>query len=835
MDVGFRYRCDAVVRCCCVRHSKQLRSQFLLKKRPWEFTLIEDSRLAEVTGRDNHDFIRVYGARENNLKNVDLAIPKRKITAFTGVSGSGKSSLVFATLAAESQRLINETYSTFIQGFMPRMSRPEVDLLQGLTTVISVDQQRLGGDPRSTVGTVTDANALLRILFSKFGKPYYGPPSAFSYNVPSVRASGAITVEKGRAKAQRVTFSRLGGMCPKCEGRGSISTLDLSEVFDPSKSLNEGAIKVPGYTPDSFWTLKIFTDSGIVDPDKKISDFTAKELDDLLYHDPIRIKVNNVNVTYEGLIPKITKSILAKDQESLQPHLKAFSERAATFSTCDECEGTRLSLGARSSLVNEKSIADVSEMQISDIISFLDGIDEPSATPLLSSLRRTVEQFTKIGLGYLSFNRPSGTLSGGEAQRTKMIGHLESPLTDVTYIFDEPSIGLHPHDISRVNELLVGLRDKGNTVLVIEHKPEMIKIADHVVDIGPGAGEKGGQICYEGSVEGLLENDSITGRYLKYRTPLSLKPHEPKGTIAIRGANKNNLKDVDVDIPLGVLVCVTGVAGSGKSSLIYSSIPKVYDVVRIDQSPIKGSRRSNPGTYTNLLEPIRKAFAKENGVKAALFSPNSDGACQNCSGAGVIYIDLGIMAGASTICEECEGRRFHDEVLEYSLGGKDISQVLAMSADELRQYLDSLPSKIPAASQIVDRIIDVGLGYIKIGQPLSTLSGGERQRLRLADQIGQSGDIYVLDEPTTGLHLADVANFLAIIDRLVAKGKSVIVIEHNLAVIAHADWIIDLGPGAGHNGGELVFQGTPQTMIESGVGLTAQYLSQYLSDNLSRS
>ena len=787
----------------------------------------EEQGLGVADGVDHHDFIRIYGARENNLKSVDLTIPKRKITAFTGVSGSGKSSLVFATLAAESQRLINETYSTFIQGFMPRLSRPDVDLLQGLTTVISVDQHRLGGDPRSTVGTVTDANALLRILYSKFGRPYYGPPSAFSYNVPSVRASGAITVEKGRAKAQKVTFSRLGGMCPKCEGRGEISTLDLDEVFDASKSLNEGAIKVPGYTTDSFWTLKIFTDSGIVDPDKKISDFSKKELDDFLYHEPTRIKVNNVNVTYEGLIPKITKSILSKDQESLQPFLKAFAQRAATFSICDECGGSRLSEGARSSLINGKSIAEVSEMQISDLAEFIDEIDEPSAAPLLASLKRTVDQFTKIGLGYLSLNRPSGTLSGGEAQRTKMIGHLESPLTDVTYIFDEPSIGLHPHDISKVNDLIVGLKEKGNTVLVIEHKPEMINIADNVVDVGPGAGESGGQICYQGSVAGLLESETITGRYFSYRAQLKESPRKPKGSIAIRGANKNNLKKIDVDIPLGVLLCVTGVAGSGKSSLIHSSIPKEHNVVTIDQSPIKGSRRSNPGTYTNLLEPIRKAFAKENGVKAALFSPNSDGACQNCNGAGVIYVDLGVMAGTTTICEECEGRRFHDEVLGYRLGGKDITQVLAMSADELATFLDSLSSKIAAASQIVDRIIEVGLGYLKIGQPLTTLSGGERQRLRLADQIGASGDIYILDEPTTGLHLADVANLLTILDRLVDGGKSVVVIEHNLAVMAHSDWIIDLGPGAGHNGGEVVFEGTPKEMAETSQTITAQYLARY--------
>ena len=781
------------------------------------------------SGSDNHDFIRIYGARENNLKNINLSIPKRKITAFTGVSGSGKSSLVFATLAAESQRLINETYSSFIQGFMPRFSRPDVDLLQGLTTVISVDQQRLGGDPRSTVGTVTDANALLRILFSKFGQPHYGPPSAFSYNVPSVRASGAIIVEKGRAKAQKATFTRLGGMCPKCEGRGKISTLDLDEVFDASKSLNQGAIKVPGYTPDSFWTLKIFTESGIVDPDKKISDFTKKELDDFLYHEPIRIKVNNVNVTYEGLIPKITKSILSKDQETLQPFLKAFAERAATFSVCDECEGTRLSLGARSSLISGVSIAEVCDMQISEVGAFLDGIDEPSAAPLLASLHRTVEQFTKIGLGYLSFNRPSGTLSGGEAQRTKMIGHLESPLTDVTYIFDEPSIGLHPHDLSKVNELIIGLKDKGNTVLVIEHKPEMIKIADHVIDIGPGAGEGGGKICYEGSLEGLIDSDTVTGHYFKYRRALKDQFREAKGAIKIKGANKNNLKNLDLEIPLGVMVCVTGVAGSGKSSLIHLSIPKGYEVVTIDQSPIKGSRRSNPGTYTNLLEPIRKAFAKANGVKASLFSPNSDGACQSCGGVGVIYVDLGVVAGTSTVCEECDGRRFHDEVLLYKLGGKDISEILAMSVDELKDFLDLLPNKIAGTSQIVDRLIEVGLGYIKVGQPLSTLSGGERQRLRLADQMGTSGEIYVLDEPTTGLHLADVENLLAILDRFVAKGKSVIVIEHNLAVISHADWIIDLGPSAGNEGGEIVFQGTPRSMVEGGEGLTAEYLASYLS------
>ncbi|KJF16345.1 ATP-binding cassette domain-containing protein [Acidithrix ferrooxidans] len=782
----------------------------------------------QVALSDSHDFITVIGAHENNLKGIDVTIPKRRLTVFTGVSGSGKSSLVFSTIAAESQRLINETYSAFVQGFMPTMTRPDVDLLEGLTTAIIVDQQRLGGDPRSTVGTQTDSNALLRILFSRFGKPYYGSPNAFSFNVPSVRASGSITVEKGNARAVKTTFQRLGGMCSKCEGRGTVSDLDLSELYDENKSLNQGAIKVPGYGPDSFWTLKPFTDSGFLDPDKAINQYSKKELHDFLYHEPVRIKVNNVNVTYEGLIPKIQKSMLSKDQEGLQPHIKTFIERVATFSICNECDGTRLNEGARSSKINGLSIADVCAMQVSDLNSWIKGIDEPSAAPLCDSLSKTFAAFVEIGLGYLTLNRPTSSLSGGEAQRTKMIGHLGSSLTDVTYIFDEPTIGLHPHDIERVNQLLLRLRDKGNTVLVVEHKPEMIEIADHVIDLGPGAGSEGGRVCFSGSVNDLILSDTLTAKHFGYRA--CLKPHIRSfiQKLEIRGANSHNLKSVDVDIPLGILVVVTGVAGSGKSSLLAGSVAKMDQVVYIDQSPIKGSRRSNPATYTGLLEPIRKAFAKANGLKPALFSSNSEGACPNCNGAGVIYSDLAIMAGASVVCDECDGKRFLQSVLEYKLGGKDISEVLSMSANEVRDYFGSLQTKIPLAEQTVTRLIEVGLGYIRIGQPLTSLSGGERQRLKLATQMAEEGDIYILDEPTTGLHLADIEKLLHLLDRLVDGGKSVIVIEHHQAVMAHADWIIDLGPGAGHNGGEVVFNGPPSQLVEEKSTLTGKYLAKYL-------
>lgn len=778
---------------------------------------------------DSHDLIRVHGARVNNLKDVSVEIPKRRLTVFTGVSGSGKSSLVFGTIAAESQRLINETYSAFVQGFMPTLARPEVDVLEGLTTAISVDQQRMGSDPRSTVGTATDANAMLRILFSRLGKPHIGPPSAYSFNTASVRATGAITVERGnKTKAEKATFQRTGGMCVRCEGRGSVSDIDLTQLYDDSKSLSEGAFTIPGWKSDSQWTVQVYAQSGFVDPDKPIAKYTKKELRDFLYGEPVKVKVNGVNLTYEGLIPKIQKSFLSKDKEAMQPHIRAFVERAVTFTTCPECDGTRLSEGARSSKIKRISIADACAMEIRDLAEWVRGIKDPSVAPLLDALQQTLDSFVEIGLGYLSLDRPAGTLSGGEAQRVKMIRHLGSSLTDVTYVFDEPTIGLHPHDIERMNNLLLRLRDKGNTVLVVEHKPETIVIADHVVDLGPGAGSGGGTICFEGTVEGLRASDTITGRHFDDRAAVKETVREATGAMEIRGATANNLRKVDVDVPLGVLVVVTGVAGSGKSSLVHGSIPAGEGVVSIDQSPIRGSRRSNPATYTGLLEPIRKAFAKENGVKPALFSANSEGACPTCNGAGVIYMDLAMMAGVATPCEDCEGKRFQPAVLEYKLGGRDISEVLAMSVAEAEEFFGAGEAHLPAAHRILDRLADVGLGYLSLGQPLTTLSGGERQRLKLATHMGDKGGVYVLDEPTTGLHLADVEQLLGLLDRLVDSGKSVIVVEHHQAVMAHADWIIDLGPGAGHDGGKVVFEGTPVDLVEARSTLTGEHLAAYV-------
>ncbi|MCF2527041.1 ATP-binding cassette domain-containing protein [Yinghuangia soli] len=778
---------------------------------------------------DSHDLIRVHGARVNNLKDVDVEIPKRRLTVFTGVSGSGKSSLVFGTIAAESQRMINETYSTFVQGFMPTMARPEVDVLEGLTTAILVDQQRLGTDPRSTVGTATDANAMLRILFSRLGKPYIGSPQAFSFNVASVTASGGFKVDRGEGKTKTVkkTFSRTGGMCVRCEGRGAVTDFDLTALYDAGKSLNEGALTIPGYSMEG-WYGRIFSGCGFFDPDKPIAKFTKRELHDLLYKEPTKIKVDGINLTYEGLIPKIQKSMLAKDRESMQPHIRAFVDRAITFTTCPDCGGTRLSDLARSSKISRKSIADVCAMQISDLAEWVRGLDDASVAPLLASLQQTLDSFVEIGLGYLSLDRPSGTLSGGEAQRVKMIRHLGSSLTDTTYVFDEPTIGLHPHDIQRMNDLLLRLRDKGNTVLVVEHKPETIEIADHVVDLGPGAGTAGGTVCFEGTVEGLRGADTVTGRHFDDRSSLKESVRKPSGALKIRGATANNLRKVNVDVPLGVLVVVTGVAGSGKSSLVHGSIPTGENVVSVDQGAIRGSRRSNPATYTGLLDPIRKAFAKANGVKPALFSANSEGACPNCNGVGVIYTDLGIMAGVATPCEVCEGKRFDAEVLEYRLGGRDISEVLAMPVAEAEQFFAEGEARIPAAHTILTRLNDVGLGYLSLGQPLTTLSGGERQRLKLATHMGEKGGVYVLDEPTAGLHLADVEQLLGLLDRLVDAGKSVIVIEHHQAVMAHADWIIDLGPGAGHDGGTVVFEGTPADLVAARSTLTGQHLAEYV-------
>src|SRR5664279_3698438 len=777
---------------------------------------------------DTHDMIRVHGARVNNLKDVSVEIPKRRLTVFTGVSGSGKSSLVFGTIAAESQRLINETYSAFVQGFMPTLARPDVDVLDGLTTAIIIDQERMGANVRATVGTATDANAMLRILFSRLGQPQIGSPQAYSFNVASISGAGAVTIERGgQTLKERRSFAITGGMCSRCEGRGSVTDMDLSALYDDSKSLNDGALTIPGYSMDG-WYGRIFSGCGFFDPDKPIRKFTKRELHDLLYKEPTKIKVDGINLTYEGLIPKLQKSMLSKDVDSLQPHIRAFVERAVTFTTCPECAGTRLSEAARSSKIKGKSIADVCAMQISDLAVWLRALDEPSVAPLLASLRHTLDSFVEIGLGYLSLDRPAGTLSGGEAQRIKMIRHLGSSLTDVTYVFDEPTIGLHPHDIQRMNKLLLQLRDKGNTVLVVEHKPEAIAIGDHVVDLGPGAGTAGGEVVFEGTVDELRTSGTLTGRHLDDRARLKPEVRNSPGALEVRGAETHNLQDVDVDIPLGVLVVLTGVAGSGKSSLIQGSVAGRDGVVVVDQTAIKGSRRSNPATYTGLLEPIRKAFAKANGVKPALFSANSEGACPNCNGAGVIYTDLAMMAGVAAPCEVCEGKRFDASVLEYRFAGKDISEVLAMPVAEAEEFFGAGKARTPAAHGILDRLADVGLGYLSLGQPLTTLSGGERQRLKLATHLAEKGDVYVLDEPTTGLHLADVEQLLGLLDRLVDSGKSVIVIAHHQAVMAHADWIIDLGPGAGHDGGRIVFEGTPADLVAARSTLTGEHLAAYV-------
>jgi excinuclease UvrABC ATPase subunit len=786
-----------------------------------------DTQPPALQAANSHDLIRVHGARENNLKDVSVEIPKRRLTVFTGVSGSGKSSLVFDTIAAESQRLINETYSAFVQGFMPTLARPEVDVLEGLTTAIIVDQQRMGADPRSTVGTATDANAMLRILFSRLGQPHIGSPKAFSFNVASISGAGAVAFERGgKTVKERRSFSITGGMCPRCEGRGAVTDIDLAQLFDDSKSLNEGAITVPGYKGGG-WNSRLYIESGFVDPDKPIRAYTKKERHDFLHHEPVRMKIAGINMTYEGLIPRIQRSMLSKDKEGMQPHIREFVDRAVTFTACPECGGTRLSETARSSRIRGVNIADACAMQISDLAEWVRGLDEPSVAPLLGALGETLDSFVEIGLGYLSLDRPAGTLSGGEAQRTKMIRQLGSSLTDVTYVFDEPTIGLHPHDIQRMNDLLLRLRDKGNTVLVVEHKPETIAIADHVVDLGPGAGTAGGTVCFEGAVEGLRASGTITGRHFDDRAALKDKVRTPTGTLEIRGAATHNLRDVDVDIPLGVLAVVTGVAGSGKSSLIRGSVSGRDGVVSVDQAPIRGSRRSNPATYTGLLDPIRTAFAKANGVKPALFSANSEGACPNCNGAGVIYTDLAMMAGVATTCEECEGKRFEASVLDYHFGGRDISEVLAMSVTEAGEFFGAGQARTPAAHAILGRLADVGLGYLSLGQPLTTLSGGERQRLKLATRMAEKGGVYVLDEPTSGLHLADVEQLLGLLDRLVDSGKSVIVIEHHQAVMAHADWIIDLGPGAGHDGGRIVFEGPPADLVAARSTLTGEHLAAY--------
>ncbi|WP_297081041.1 excinuclease ABC subunit UvrA [uncultured Demequina sp.] len=778
---------------------------------------------------DAHDVLRVQGARENNLKNVSVDLPKRRLTVFTGVSGSGKSSLVFETIAAESRRMINETYSSFIQGFMPSQQRPDVDVLEGLTTAIIVDQEPMGANVRSTVGTATDVHAMLRILYSRLGDPYVGPPQAFSFNVATSSGSGSATVTRkdGSTVREHREYSVTGGMCVRCEGTGRVSELDLAQIVDESKSLAEGAITIPGYTADG-WAVRMYTESGFLDAGKPIAKYSKRERDDLLYKDATKVKVAGINMTYEGLIPKITKSMLSKDPDAMQPHIRAFVDRAVTFATCPDCDGTRLSELARSSRVAGKGIHDLAAMQISDLAAWMRELDDPSVEPLLVSLRDTLDSFVEIGLGYLSLDRAAGTLSGGEAQRTKMIRHLGSALTDITYVFDEPTVGLHPHDIQRMNQLLLRLRDKGNTVLVVEHKPEAIAIADHVVDLGPGAGTGGGEICFEGTVEALRASDTLTGKHLEYRASLKDAVRAGDGAIEIRGASQHNLQDVDVDVPLGVLTVVTGVAGSGKSTLIHGGIPADAGVITVDQAPIRGSRRSNPATYTGALEPIRKAFAKANGVKPALFSANSEGACPVCKGAGAIYTELGVMETVESTCEACEGRRFKDEVLEYLLAGQSIADVLEMSVEAAFAYFSEGEAKTPAAAKTLGHLVDVGLGYLALGQPLTTLSGGERQRLKLATHMGDKGGVYVLDEPTTGLHLADVENLLALLDRLVDSGKTVVVIEHHQAVMAHADWIIDLGPGAGHDGGRVVFEGTPAALVADGSTLTGKHLKEYV-------
>ncbi|NGM14129.1 ATP-binding cassette domain-containing protein [Verrucosispora sioxanthis] len=777
---------------------------------------------------DTHDVIRVVGARENNLKDIRLEIPKRRLTVFTGVSGSGKSSLVFDTIAAESQRLINETYSAFVQGFMPTLSRPDVDVLDGLTTAIIVSQERIGNNPRSTVGTVTDANAMLRILFSRLGEPRLSSPRSYSFNIPSISVANAVTVGRGsRAVEEQRVFDVAGGMCPRCEGTGSVNDVDLTQLYDATKSLDEGAIRVPGYQVGGY-NHRLYAGSGLLDPGKPVEKYTEKELNDFLYREPTRLKIGDYHTNYEGLVARVQKTLLTKDIEALQPHVRAFVERAVTFTACPDCGGTRLNEQARSSRIKGINIADASAMQINDLAEWVRDLAEPSVAPLLATLLHTLDSFVSIGLGYLSLDRASGTLSGGEAQRVKMIRHLGSPLTDVTYVFDEPTIGLHPHDIQRMNKLLLRLRDKGNTVLVVEHKPETIAIADHVVDLGPGAGTAGGTVCFEGTVEELRSADTLTGRHLDDKASLKDRVRTRSGSLEVRGANKHNLRDVDVDIPLGVLVVVTGVAGSGKSSLIEGSVSGRDGVITIDQGSIKGSRRSNPATYTGLLDPIRKAFAKANGVKPALFSSNSEGACATCKGAGVIYTDLAIMAGAATTCDDCEGRRFQDFVLQYRLGGRDISEVLAMSVAEAGRFFAAGQARTPAAVVILERLADVGLGYLSLGQPLPTLSGGERQRLKLAAHLADQGGIVVLDEPTTGLHLADVEQLLGLLDRLVDAGRSVMVIEHHQAVMAHADWIIDLGPAAGHDGGRVVFEGCPADLVASRATLTGEHLAAYV-------
>ncbi|MDO4258593.1 MAG: excinuclease ABC subunit UvrA [Actinomycetaceae bacterium] len=779
------------------------------------------------------DLIRVRGARQNNLKNVSVDLPKRQLTVFTGLSGSGKSSLVYDTIAAEAQRALNETHSAFVQGFLPTPPRPDADEISGITAAISVSQEPLGANPRSTVGTATDIDAKLRVLFSRCATPHIGGPQAFSFNVPSVTGAGAVTVTKGERKlAQKKSFSIVGGMCPKCEGRGEVSDLNLDEIVDMDRSIDDGAILVPGYKVGG-WSVRQYSESGFFPSDKPLRSLNKRQLETFLYGEQTKVVVSDINITYEGLIPRLRKSIFSKDIDAVQPHIRAFIERAATFAQCPDCEGTRLAESARSAKLQGLSIAEANAMEVRDLLEWVRSLDIPDAAPVLGALTADLGAMVHLGLGYLSLGRAAGSLSGGEAQRVRMVRHLGSALSDVTYIFDEPTTGLHAHDIAQMNELLLGLRDKGNTVLVVEHDPATIAIADHIVDMGPAAGNGGGEVVYEGDKEGLAASDTLTGRYLSRQARIKDKVRTPKGVLEIRGASSHNLKDISVDIPLGCLCVITGVAGSGKSSLIPGSLPPQSEALIVDQTPIKGSSRSNAATWTGMLDPIRKAFAKAHGVSAALFSANSEGACPHCSGSGKIRTEFGFMETVETVCEVCEGRRFDDSIRQYTLGGLDIVDVLALSAQAVVDYFSSAESKIPAAKKICEAMTRVGLGYLTLGQPLSTLSGGERQRLRLAAHLGDAqAQTFILDEPTTGLHVADVDHLLSLLDYLVDHGKSVIVVEHDLSVIAHADWIIDIGPGAGSDGGEIVFHGTPADLIQqtrAGRGtLTGKHLALHI-------
>ncbi len=738
------------------------------------------------------DVIEVRGARQNNLVGVDLDIPKRMLVVFTGSSGSGKSSLVFGTIAAESQRLINETYTAFLQSLMPALPRPDVDRLSGLNAAIVVDQERMGANSRSTVGTATDAWSMLRALFAAVGSPQVPGPAALSFNDTS-------------------------GMCPACEGIGTLATIDVDAVLDRALSLASGAITFPNFAVGSlFW--QIFADSGYFDVDEPLTRWSQADLDQLLTGTGGKVGTGSYKMAYEGLLDKIRRLYLSKDRDALQPHVRRAVDAAATVIACPDCGGTRLNERARGCLVAGRTIAECNAMQVDDLAVWVRGLTAAGIAPMVAGLASTLDNLIEIGLAYLSLDRQTGTLSGGEAQRVKMVRHLESSLTEMTYVFDEPTGGLHAHDTARMIRLLQRLRDKGNTVLVVEHDPDVICAADHVVDLGPGAGSDGGQVVYQGDVAGLRRSGTVTGEHLDVRQPIRADPRQATGYLRVEDATANNLRAVTVDVPLGVLTVVTGVAGSGKSSLL-SSLPRSADLVFMDQTPIKGSRRSNPATYSGVLDPIRDAFAKANDVRAALFSANSEGACPACSGLGVTYTDLAYMPGVATPCEACEGRRFTADVLAHRLRGADICEVLAMTIDQAATFFTEKSVRPTLRS-----LVDAGIGYVRLGQPMTSLSGGERQRLRLGIEMGRSARTYVLDEPTSGLHLADVDHLVGLLDRIVEAGGTVIVIEHNLDVVARADWVIDLGPGAGHDGGRVVYQGPPAGLPTDGTSLTGHHL-----------